>query len=148
MTEVYYKVSQVLQSASGITKCDRLFLQSTSGITKFDSSYKVKHNIVISSMNPIKFSINMLLFGWTLSLTIFWCNNTRQILKNSEELSNEHSHLKTKYYNSMINLLKIFLNSCLSHIFDDELKILEIGILYLAWNTGSPIDNNCYPKLV
>ena len=28
VTEVYYKVCQVLQSASGITKCDRLLLQS------------------------------------------------------------------------------------------------------------------------
>ena len=36
MTEVYYKVRQVLQSASGITKCDILLLQSTSGITKYD----------------------------------------------------------------------------------------------------------------
>ena len=31
MTEVYYKIRQVLQSASGITKCDRLLLQSVSG---------------------------------------------------------------------------------------------------------------------
>ena len=36
MTEVYYKVRQVLQSSSGITKCDRLLLQSASGITKCD----------------------------------------------------------------------------------------------------------------
>ena len=36
VTEVYYKVGQVLQSASGITKCDRLVLQSASGITKCD----------------------------------------------------------------------------------------------------------------
>ena len=35
-TEVYYKVRQVLQSASCITKCDRLLLQSASGITKCD----------------------------------------------------------------------------------------------------------------
>ena len=58
MTEVYYKVRQVLQSAtgitkcdrlllqsaSGITKCDRLSLQSASGITKCDSYYKVRRN--------------------------------------------------------------------------------------------------------
>ena len=31
VTEVYYKMRQVLQSASGITKCDRLLLQSVSG---------------------------------------------------------------------------------------------------------------------
>ena len=36
VTEVYYKVLQVLQSASGITKCDRLLLKSTSGITECD----------------------------------------------------------------------------------------------------------------
>ena len=44
VTEVYYKVRQVLQSASGITKCDRLLLQSASGITKCDSYYKVRRN--------------------------------------------------------------------------------------------------------
>ena len=58
VTEVYYKVHQVLQSASGITmcgrlllqsasgitKCDRLLLQSASGITKCDSYYKVRRN--------------------------------------------------------------------------------------------------------
>ena len=44
VTEVYYKVCQVLQSASGITKCDRLLLQSASGITKCDSYYKVRRN--------------------------------------------------------------------------------------------------------
>ena len=44
MTEDYYKVRQVLQSASGITKCDRLLLQSASGITKCDSYYKVRRN--------------------------------------------------------------------------------------------------------
>ena len=36
VTEVYYKVRQVLQSALGITKCDRLLLQSASGIIKCD----------------------------------------------------------------------------------------------------------------
>ena len=58
VTEVCYKVRQVLksasgitkcdrlllQSASGITKCDRLLLQSASGITKCDSYYKVRRN--------------------------------------------------------------------------------------------------------
>ena len=44
VTEDYYKVRQVLQSASGITKCDRLLLQSASGITKCDSYYKVRRN--------------------------------------------------------------------------------------------------------
>ena len=59
VTEVYYKVRrQVLQSASGITKCyrlllqsasgtikcDRLLLQSASGITKCDSYSKVRRN--------------------------------------------------------------------------------------------------------
>ena len=34
VTEVYYKVRQVLQSALGITKCDRLLLQSASGYYK------------------------------------------------------------------------------------------------------------------
>ena len=36
MTEVYYKMRQVLQSALGITRCDRLLLQSASVITKWD----------------------------------------------------------------------------------------------------------------
>ena len=44
VTEAYYKVRQVLQSASGITKCDRMLLQSASGITKWDSYYKVRCN--------------------------------------------------------------------------------------------------------
>ena len=46
MTEVYYKVRQVLQSVSGIPKCDRLLLQSVSVITKCDSYYKVRRNRV------------------------------------------------------------------------------------------------------
>ena len=38
----YYKVPQVLlQSATGITKCDNL-LQSATGITKCDDYYKVR----------------------------------------------------------------------------------------------------------
>ena len=44
VTEVYYKVCQVLQNPSGITKCDRLLLQSVSGITKCNSYYKVRLN--------------------------------------------------------------------------------------------------------
>ena len=36
MTEVYYQVCQVLQSASAVTKCDRLLLQIASGIIKCD----------------------------------------------------------------------------------------------------------------
>ena len=44
MTEVYYKMRQVLQSALGITRCDRLLLQSASVITKCDSYYKVRRN--------------------------------------------------------------------------------------------------------
>ena len=46
VTEVHYKVRQVLQSASGITRCDRLLLQSASGIIKCDSYYKVRRNTV------------------------------------------------------------------------------------------------------
>ena len=46
VTEVYYKVSQVLQSASSITKYDKLLLQSTSGITKCGSYYKVRRNTI------------------------------------------------------------------------------------------------------
>ena len=46
VTEVYYKVRQVLRSASGITRCDRLLLQSASGIIKCDSYYKVRRNTV------------------------------------------------------------------------------------------------------
>ena len=34
----------LLQSASDVTKCDRLLLQSVSDITKCDSYYKVRHN--------------------------------------------------------------------------------------------------------
>ena len=44
VTEVYYKVRRVFQSASGITKCDGLLLQSASGITNCDSYYKVRRN--------------------------------------------------------------------------------------------------------
>ena len=61
VTEVYYKVRQVLQSASGITKCDglllksasgitkcdRLLLESASGITKFESYCKVRCNTIL-----------------------------------------------------------------------------------------------------
>ena len=56
VTEVYYKVRQVLQSAFGITKCDKLLLQSVTGcyykvrqtvITKCDSHYKVRDNTCI-----------------------------------------------------------------------------------------------------
>ena len=36
----------LLQSASVITKCDRLLLQSVSGITKCDSYYKVRRNTI------------------------------------------------------------------------------------------------------
>ena len=36
VTDVYHKVCQVLQSASGITKCGRLLLQSATIITKWD----------------------------------------------------------------------------------------------------------------
>ena len=43
VTEVYYKVRQVLQSASDITKCDRLLLQSTSGTKSVTGCcYKVR----------------------------------------------------------------------------------------------------------
>ena len=55
VTEVYYKVCQVLQSASGITKCDRLLLQSVSGITKCDSYYKVIGN----TCAKIKYSLSI-----------------------------------------------------------------------------------------
>ena len=58
VTQVYYKVHQVLQSVSGITNsgrmllqsalsvttCGRFLLQSVSDITKCDSYYKVRHN--------------------------------------------------------------------------------------------------------
>ena len=44
VTEVYYKMHQVLQSASGIRRCVWLILQSSSGITKYDSYYKVRHS--------------------------------------------------------------------------------------------------------
>ena len=37
----------LLQSASGISKRDRLLLQSASGITKCDSYYKVRRNRVV-----------------------------------------------------------------------------------------------------
>ena len=47
VTEVYYKMRQVLQSASSITKCDTLLLQSALGITKCDSYYKVRDVTVV-----------------------------------------------------------------------------------------------------
>ena len=61
VTEVYYKVRQVLQSASGITKWDRLLLQSVSGITNCDSYYKVRHNnvyifLTLSSIHSVHLS--------------------------------------------------------------------------------------------
>ena len=37
--KVYYKVRQVVQSASDITKSDRLLLESASGIKKCDRLY-------------------------------------------------------------------------------------------------------------
>ena len=40
-TEVYYKVCQELQSASGIIKCDRSLLQSEPSITKCVTYCKV-----------------------------------------------------------------------------------------------------------
>ena len=61
LTEAYCKVCQVLQSASGITKCDRLLLQSALGITKCDSYYKVRRNamvkIRIKSYNLVKIKL-------------------------------------------------------------------------------------------
>ena len=44
VTKIYYKVRQALQSASGITKCDRLVLQSASGITECYCYYNVRRN--------------------------------------------------------------------------------------------------------
>ena len=48
---------QVLQSASGIRKCDRLLLQSASGNTKCDSYYKVRRN------NSMKIQIKNFVIG-------------------------------------------------------------------------------------
>ena len=45
-TAVITECNQVLQSASGFAKCDRLLLQSVSGITKCDSYYKVRRKMV------------------------------------------------------------------------------------------------------
>ena len=44
----------LLQSASGITKCDRLLLQSTSGITKCDRYYKVRRNTCSPQLHNVK----------------------------------------------------------------------------------------------
>ena len=52
VTDVYHKVCQVLQSASGITKCGRLLLQSASGITKCDNYYKVRRNRSATFLQP------------------------------------------------------------------------------------------------
>ena len=53
VTQVYYKVCQVLQSVTDcyykvcqILQSVRLLLQSASGITKCDSYYKVRRNTV------------------------------------------------------------------------------------------------------
>ena len=53
VTQVYYKVSQVLQSVTDcyykvcqVLQSVRLLLQSASGITKCDSYYKVRRNTV------------------------------------------------------------------------------------------------------
>ena len=49
----YYKVRQgLLQSATGITKCDQ-FLQSATGITKCDDYYKVRQNIRVLFCQPL-----------------------------------------------------------------------------------------------
>ena len=39
----YYKMQQVLQSVTGIIKCEKKLLQSATGITKWDNYYKVRH---------------------------------------------------------------------------------------------------------
>ena len=44
MTEICYKMWQVLQRVTVITKCDRKLFQSITGITKCDSYYKVRRN--------------------------------------------------------------------------------------------------------
>ena len=53
VTKVYYKVSQVLQRTSGITKCDRLLIQNTSGITKCDSCYYKMRQQLLQSVTVI-----------------------------------------------------------------------------------------------
>ena len=44
LTEVYYEVCQVLQSASVIKKHDSLLLQAVSGVTKCDDYFQVRRN--------------------------------------------------------------------------------------------------------
>ena len=53
-TEVYYRVCHVLQSRSGIAKCDRSLLQSASGITNCVRYYKVQHTVITKSVSYYK----------------------------------------------------------------------------------------------
>ena len=62
MIKVYSKVYQVIQSVtefyykvclSVITKCDRGLLQSASGITKCDSYYKVRRSTTTYSLTKL-----------------------------------------------------------------------------------------------
>ena len=53
----YYKVCQVLQSASGITKCDRLFLQRASGIAKFIFYFLICIYFKCSKLKHSKFNL-------------------------------------------------------------------------------------------
>ena len=49
LTEVYYEVCQVLQSASVIKKHDSLLLQAVSGVTKCDDYFQVRRNTFTQS---------------------------------------------------------------------------------------------------
>ena len=49
LTEVYYEMCQVLQSASVIKKHDSLLLQAVSGVTKCDDYFQVRRNTFTQS---------------------------------------------------------------------------------------------------
>ena len=63
IAKLLQSVAEILQSASGITKCDRLLLQSASGITKCDVTSVVisqEYNCVVpNSSSYVKRTLNI-----------------------------------------------------------------------------------------
>ena len=53
-----------LQSASGITKCDRLLLQNVLGIKKCDNCYKVRRNITNLAIDEKNILCNSLILHY------------------------------------------------------------------------------------
>ena len=63
----YYKFDRkLLQSVTGITKCDKKLLQSVTGITTCDNYYKVSRNKVLVYPNYIFFRLILIMFYFYL----------------------------------------------------------------------------------